>query len=357
MPAPSTTIVVGAGIVGASIAWHLAKAGAAVTIVEAGQAGGIATARSFAWINASWGNPEPYFRLRRRSMAEWARLAAELPEIRLDWAGGLCWDLSADGMEAYAAEHGSWGYGIRKVGRDEAKRIEPNLADPPDMALHVAEEGMVEPAAAARALVADAVRRGAGLVEGREVRSLIVEGGAVRGVETDGGELRADETVIAAGVATPRLAASAGIEVPLAGSPGLMVFSHPTERLLNGVVIAERLELRQAADGRLVAATAVGSGAPGQDAETAARAAFGEVQAMLVGGERLALDRHAVGYRPMPVDGFPIVGRTGGAEGLYVAVTHSGITLAPAVGLFAAAELLGGQEEPLLAPYRPNRFG
>jgi glycine/D-amino acid oxidase-like deaminating enzyme len=43
-------------------------------------------------------------------------------------------------------------------------------------------------------------------------------------------------------------------------------------------------------------------------------------------------------------------------EGLYLAVTHSGITLAPALGHFAAAELLGAARDPLLAPYHPARF-
>ena len=74
MAAAKQIIVVGAGIIGASIAWHLAEAGAAVTIVDAGRPGGVATANSFAWINASWGNPEPYFRLRMRAIAEWTRL-------------------------------------------------------------------------------------------------------------------------------------------------------------------------------------------------------------------------------------------------------------------------------------------
>jgi len=64
-------IVVGAGIVGASIARHLAKAGARVTVVEAGEPGGVATRSSWAWINASSGSPEPYFRLRHRSQEEW----------------------------------------------------------------------------------------------------------------------------------------------------------------------------------------------------------------------------------------------------------------------------------------------
>jgi len=43
-------------------------------------------------------------------------------------------------------------------------------------------------------------------------------------------------------------------------------------------------------------------------------------------------------------------------DGLYVAVMHSGITLAPVVGLFAAEELLFGRRDPLLQPYGPDRF-
>ena len=101
-------LVVGAGIIGASIAWHLRAAGARVTVVEAGAGGGVATPNSFAWINASWGNPEPYFRLRIRAMAEWRWLAAAVPAIPLAWTGGLCWDLPPARLEAYAREHGAW---------------------------------------------------------------------------------------------------------------------------------------------------------------------------------------------------------------------------------------------------------
>ena len=63
-------LIVGAGVIGASIAWHLARAGAEVTVLDGGAAGGLATRTSWAWINASWGNPEPYFHLRERAMLE-----------------------------------------------------------------------------------------------------------------------------------------------------------------------------------------------------------------------------------------------------------------------------------------------
>jgi len=56
------------------------------------------------------------------------------------------------------------------------------------------------------------------------------------------------------------------------------------------------------------------------------------------------------------VDGFPAIGRPKGPHGIYIAVMHSGITLAPAVGRFAAEELLQGRRDPLLAPYGPSRF-
>ena len=72
-------IVVGAGIIGASIAWHLAKAGAEVTVIEAGEPGGVATRNSWAWINASWGNPETYFRLLNAPVEEWRRIDREVP--------------------------------------------------------------------------------------------------------------------------------------------------------------------------------------------------------------------------------------------------------------------------------------
>ena len=195
-------IVVGAGIIGASIAWHLVRAGARVTILEAGSPGGVATPASFAWINASWGNPEVYFRLRSRSMREWTRLAEDVPGIQLDWAGGLCWDLPSDELDAYLAQHGSWGYDIRPVGRDEAARIEPALANPPDHALHVREEGAVEPAGAAHALIADAVTRGALLRTGRAVARLERSGGGMAAV-LDGERIAADDVVLAAGTATP----------------------------------------------------------------------------------------------------------------------------------------------------------
>ena len=64
-----------------------------------------------------------------------------------------------------------------------------------------------------------------------------------------------------------------------------------------------------------------------------------------------------IGVRPMPQDERPIVGPVPGINGFYVAVTHSGVTLAPLVGQLAAQEITSGQASPELAEYRIERFG
>ncbi len=349
-------LVIGAGIIGAACAYYLARDGARVTVIDSGGPGGVATPASFAWINASWGNPQPYFRLRREAMAEWRRLATALPNLRISFSGGLCWDLGPDDMDAYLRDHGAWGYGIRRVDRGEAKRLEPRLADPPEAAVYVAEEGAVEPRAAALSLLSAAERLGARFVAGTAVRGLILRGDRVEGALTDSGEIHADEVLLAAGAASPDIAATAGVTLPLTTPPGLLVSSRPHERLLNGLVMAPDLHMRQTAEGRIVAGADFGGSDPRTDADATARAVFATLQSLLAGGDRLVMEGHSTGKRPTPEDGFPAIGRPNERNGLYIAVMHSGITLAPIVGRFAAEELLQGRRDPLLAPYGPARF-
>ncbi|CAN7293816.1 NAD(P)/FAD-dependent oxidoreductase [Mesorhizobium sp. LjNodule214] len=355
MSSAKEVIVIGAGIIGASIAWHLAKAGARVTVIAESGAGGVATPNSFAWINASWGNPEIYYRLRTRAMKEWTRLAKDLPGLPLAWCGSLCWDMPVDRLEAHAAEHSSWGYGVERIGREQAARIEPNLVEPPDFALHVAEEGVAEPVAAAKALLADAERRGANMIVGA-VTALVHSNGKVTGVEISGQRIAADEVVIAAGAGAPAIAETAGIKLPIETPAGLIVHSRPYKKLLNGLVMGEPLHMRQTLEGRIIVGSDFGGGDPGLDPEATARDLFATAKSMLRGADGLELDFHTIGYRPTPVDGFPIIGRAEGVSGLYVAVMHSGITLAPAVGLFAAQEILDGERNALLTPYGLGRF-
>lgn len=348
-------IVIGSGIIGAAIAWHLAKASAAVTVIEAGEPGGLATRASWAWINASWGNPEAYFRLRQRSMLEWRRMDREVPGLAVNRCGGLIWDLPPEDLDAFASAHAKWGYGIRRVERGEILRIEPNLKQAPDYAYHVAEEAVVEPLAAARAMLAGAQAEGVEVLGHTHVKWLVEDGSRVAGVMTDEGVIHADETVVAAGGGSQQLLESVGVTLKLTTPPGLLTHSRPAGELLRGLIMAPGLHVRQTAEGRLVAGTDFAGADPMGRPDEMARELHAKVQAMVKGAWAVELDFHTIGYRPTPADGFSAIGRPRNREGLYAVVTHSGVTLAPALGLFAAGELLEGLRDPLLSPYHPDR--
>jgi len=68
------------------------------------------------------------------------------------------------------------------------------------------------------------------------------------------------------------------------------------------------------------------------------------------------VDKWWVAWRAMPSDRLPIVGPLSWLEGLYLAVSHSGVTVAPALGRLVAYEVASESPDGLLAPFRPARF-
>lgn len=337
--------VIGAGILGASAAWHLARGGARVTVYEAAQApGGLASAGSFAWINASWGNPPAYRALRQAAMADWRALGRAVPGAAPDWCGGLIWDLPEAELRAYALEARAHGYRLSQVDAAGAARIEPALAAPPGYALHAPDEGALDPVAAARALVAAS---GARLVTGTAARLDEANGRIrLRGVAEV-----PDAVVLAAGIATPGLLAELGLTLPMTAPEGMLAWTERAPRRLNGLVMAPGMHLRQTPDGRLVIGADFAGG--GGTDMTAARALVARAAQTL--GTDLRLSHLTRAARPTPADGFPAAGPLGPA-GLHVLLSHSGVTLAPRLGRALADAILAGTEDPLLTPYRATRF-
>jgi glycine/D-amino acid oxidase-like deaminating enzyme len=269
-----------------------------------------------------------------------------------------------DELETYITQHAAWGYDIRRVTRAEIHHLEPHLATPPEVAAYVAEEGSIEPLAAARTLLTAADSLGAEIISPAVVQAIDLQAGRVVGVITETGRIAADHVILAAGVGTTGLAATAGFTLPFTSPPGLLAVTkehHP--RLLKGLVMTPSLHIRQMADGRLIAGADFSGGtlpADRQEAEAVAAEAASELlDAMCwVFAPRadLTLDRYTIGYRPTPGDGFPAIGQVPGIEGLSIAVTHSGITLAPIIGRCLAKDILTGKTDPLLAPYGLGRF-
>ncbi|MFD4699302.1 NAD(P)/FAD-dependent oxidoreductase [Streptomyces niveus] len=333
----SDLVVVGAGIVGASVAYHAARAGAVVTLVDAGQPGAGVTADSFAWIGSSGVRTGPAAALREAATDEYHRLEAELPGLPVNWSGSLSWGTTDAAPEA--------GPGQEIVDAATAATLEPALRQAPEWAVWAPGDGAVDPVGVIERLVAGAREHGARVCPDSRVTAIRRDAaGRVVGVETATGALSGGTVVLAAGAATAALGAPLGVRIPVAPSPAtLFRFSAPAD-LVRTVVNNRDFDLRQVAPDRLVAAA---------DSPERTLAA---VRSTFHGAGDVELLSSRVGVRPMPADGEPIVGPVAGVPGFYVAVLHSAVTLAPAVGRLVARELLDGAAEPLLAGCRLDRF-
>lgn len=349
-------IVVGAGIVGAALASRLARSGAKVTVLDqAPEAGGIATARTFAWLNSAWGNAEPYHRLRVASLDEWRRLAKDIDGITPDWCGSVLWDLPKDELLSSVPTLKGWGYNVELVDGDFVRRLEPSLRKLPEIAVHGPDEGMIDAVEAARTFLSDAVAHGTTVHIGAKVDKLDVSDAKITGVIlTDGKRIDADGVILASGAGTSELTEGLGVSLPIDAPPGLLALTEPQDKLLNGLVISPRAHVRQRPDGRLIAGTDFAGADPGEYPDKVAAEIVTTLQALIEAPDEIRLESYTVGYRPTPADGVSIAGQV--LPGLTLAVTHSGVTLAPILAKLLATECLTGDRDPLLTPFGADRF-
>jgi glycine/D-amino acid oxidase-like deaminating enzyme len=367
-------VVVGAGIIGTSIAYHLVKRGAKVVVVEAVRPGAGATEKSFGWINATFSKrPRAYFDLNQLGLAGWRRLEIELGgELKVQWGGSVAWSLAAsaggasnesgEDLRESVRRHQEWGYATHLINEDEFRRLLPNVA-PGDFgaACHSEFEGAVDPVDALKALLRQVRELGGEVRYPFEVDRLKLEGGRVTSIQAGESSIDAGIVVLASGVATERLADMAGVSVPLKESRGVLVHTRPQPKLIDRVVLAPGVHCKQKLDGRVVVGGPIVAGVGTADGVAPDTSEDGqrilrEAARVLPGIRGVAVERVTVGHRVMPVDEYPVIGFSDRCPNLYVAAMHSGVTLAPLIGQLAALEILDGARVSSLEPYRPSRF-
>jgi len=360
-------VIVGAGIIGASIAYHLVKRGARVVIVEAVRPGAGATEKSFGWINATFSKrPRAYFDLNQLGIAGWRRLEIELgSELKVQWGGSVAWSPAggaAQTLRENVLQQQEWGYAAHLIDQDEFRRLLPNVS-PGEFgaACHSEFEGAVDPVDALKALLRQIRELGGEVRFPFEADGLKLEGGRVAAIRAGESSIDAGTVVLASGVATERLAGMAEVSIPLKESRGVLVHTRPQPKLIDRVVLAPGVHCKQKLDGRVGVGGQIVAGVGTADGEAPDPADNGqrilrEAARVLPGIRGVAVERVTLGHRVMAADEYPVVGFSDRCPNLYVAAMHSGVTLAPLIGQLAALEILDGARVSLLDPYRPSRF-
>src|SRR4029077_10369990 len=215
-------IVIGAGVMGASVAYRLAQGGADVTVLEATRIGGGTSGISFAWTNAHQKPPKPYHDLNVAGMKAHAALADEFGATPW-WHGGgsLEWEAASDrtAQRENIEQLRSWGYAAEWITLRRVQELEPDI-DPATIGdapvAFFPKEGWLDPVVYAHAMLSAArVHHGAKVICGARVVELITAGDRVTGVRVaDGTQYEADTVVNCAGRWTNEATRDAGLHLP-----------------------------------------------------------------------------------------------------------------------------------------------
>ena len=356
-PTGAHVLVVGAGIIGRSTAYFLARQGAQVTLLDEGIAAGSPTSRaSLGVLTHCNGGDNPYAQLFRDGHALHTRLARDLAEelgADVGWRplGGI--ELFSDASELEAVWHFNRERGCRIERLDERalRRAEPAL-DSGCEGLYFADDHRVDPLKLGAALWAAAARRGASASWGERVWRIAQQGEAVE-VATHRATHHADFAVLAAGAWTGGLAAQLGTCVALRPVRGQQArfAGAPLRHLvrMNGRHLIP--------DGRetIVGSTLEEVGFRLKTTRAAAAEFAAQVGSAL--GRGLPLTRQQAGLRPKPRGGRPLIGPLTSAPRVFVASGHykNGVLLGPITGQIVARWIATGTPGRDMGRFAPER--
>lgn len=365
MSAESDVLIVGGGAVGAACARALAVAGAQVTVVRRSEVPGEAWRAAAGMLAAQIeaGPQEPLFNLGIAGRAFYRREAPLLAE-----ATGIDVGLAQDGILQVAVRESQVDSFKAKVAwqRQQAQRadwLEPEELEegwpwlrPGYGGFWAPEDGTLDPKALVEAFLADAVARGATIVDDR-VTGLWRDGERLLGALGESTPYPADAVVVAAGAWSGRLAQ---LPRPLSIEPvrGQMIALDWPESARPATVYGEHCYLLRRGDEMLAGATMEHTGFDLEPDPAPVAEFISQLTAIYPPIAAATVSRQWAGLRPGTPDGLPMIGPEPRLPGLWYATGHgrNGILLAGITGELIA-RAIGGEPMPdELALVRPERF-
>ncbi|HSF32638.1 MAG TPA: glycine oxidase ThiO [Candidatus Tectomicrobia bacterium] len=369
MDSTKDVVIVGAGIVGCSIAWELAKAGLQVCLLERGGIGEESSAAAAGMLSGQHGvtNFGARYQLHLQARELHAALADELRQLTGIDVGFCRWGIlellftagevrAADRCYALQTEAG---LRVERLTREEALAREPAVSPDIQGAIRYVDEAHVHNGRLTIALGEAARRAGAEVRSGDPAITLLRQGERVVGVQTPHEVLHAGTVVVANGAWAAELVAALGIILPIKPMRGQMLAVRTVPRAVQQVIYGRHMYVVPRAEGETLI------GATVEDVGFRKEVTLQGLEELVQAGRRVVpgimsqpVIRTWAGLRPGSPDGLPLVGPVDGWAGLLLAVGHyrNGILLGPLTGVLVKQLLVDRVYSPHLDLLRPERF-
>ena len=360
--------IVGAGITGLSIAFHLAERDVgSIVVYERQGIGAGASGVQPGGVRQQWSTRFNCL-MARDSLAFYSQLEERLSP-RVNPGFRPCGYVfvaheprTLERLRADVATQNAAGVPSHVVTVEELGELVPELQVSGAAGASVcAEDGYFDRPQSVVEAFAEAARRLGAVVAHRDVTSIEPTGSGWRLRMADSSQAEVDHVVVTAAVDTPSLLRPLGVELPISAENRWLFFSDVIpERLLDPLVVAvdRRFAAKQLADGRVLASDLSAADADDTDAERMRRLVKQAAVELFPRFEYLAFPSLVRGVYDNTPDRQAIVGAAPGHEGLYVAAGFSGhgFMMAPEVGRGVAAMVMGEPPGDTFAPLRPDRF-
>ena len=369
-------IVIGAGIVGASVALSLINSGFKVLVIDRGAVSSGTTGAGEGNILVSDKDPGPELTLALRSRDLWFEMQEDVGDtFELEAKGGVVVARKDDGpLMRLAAEQSHHGVKVQQLDHASLHDLEPYLDQKFQSGVFYPQDSQCQPMLAAAHVIRTVVRRGGAFISQAKVTKILVSEGHVTGIETTQGNFSAPIIVNATGTWAGELAQMAGSHLPIAPRKGFILVTEPTQKyIFHKVYDSDYVANVASSDADLQTSTVVEGTRAGTILIGASRERVGfdgsmnyEILRRLAAQATslfpvlrdVQLLRAYRGFRPYAPDHLPVIGEDATVKGLWHSAGHegAGIGLAPGSAALITDAILGRESFMDASAFSPARF-
>lgn len=372
-PKTADIVIIGAGVMGSSIAFHLARRNPRkILVIDKDHVGRGASGRSSALIRMHYSFP-PEVQLAVVSLhmfQHWREVVGEPGDFRKTGFVRIVHPNESERLKLNVEMQRKLGVNVQLISRAELKELEPDWeVDEVNLAAYEPDSGYGDGAGVANDFLSRARDQGVAYLPKTQVTALRADAGRVRGVATDHGEIAAPVVVTATGPWTRPLLQNAGCDLPIEAEYHQVAILKNAPGMKGGgcacIDSVTATYFRSDAQDKFLVGDFYGQRGVDPD-NFPQRAAADQMEEIIERAcrrvpklENAEVMRGVTGVYDMTPDSRPILGEVPGIDGLYVCAGFSGMgfKISPAIGLVMSELLLDGRGKTVdISAFRPARF-